>query len=396
MVKISERMKKISESPTLATSAKVNVMKAQGKDILNLTVGEPDFDTHVSILNAAVEAIQSNKANHYTPTAGILPLRQAIVDYHQKYDGVTFAVNQVIVTEGAKNALFALFQVILNPGDEVIVPAPYWVSYTEQIKLAGGVNVLVETAPEKGFKLTVEDLEKHRTEKTVALLLNSPSNPTGMIYTPEELKAIGEWAVEHDVLIIADEIYYRLTYNGNNAISIASLSEEIKNQTIIINGISKTYAMTGWRIGYAIGNAEIISKMIELSSHSTSNPAGPSQYGALAALTGPQDFVEEMRAAFEARLNFFYPLVASIPGFKVTKPQGAFYLFPNVKEAAEMCGFKEVKDFTLALIEEANVALVSGDGFGYPDYARISYTVREELLAEAVDRIKKFIETHKK
>lgn len=230
MVKISERMNKISESPTLATSAKVNVMKAQGKDILNLTVGEPDFDTHASILNAAVEAIQSNKANHYTPTAGILPLRQAIVDYHQKYDGVTYAVNQVIVTEGAKNALFALFQVILNPGDEVIVPAPYWVSYTEQIKLAGGVNVLVETAPEKGFKLTVEDLEKHRTEKTVALLLNSPSNPTGMIYTPEELKAIGEWAVEHDVLIIADEIYYRLTYNGNNAISIASLSEKSRTR----------------------------------------------------------------------------------------------------------------------------------------------------------------------
>lgn len=396
MVKISERMKKISESPTLATSAKVNVMKAKGLDIINLSVGEPDFDTHSSILNAASEAIQSNKANHYTPTAGILPLRQAIVDYHKKYDGVSYEPNQVIVTEGAKNALYTLFQVILNTGDEVIVPAPYWVSYTEQVKLADGVNVIVDASPENEFKVTLAQLESHRTDRTVAIILNSPSNPTGTIYTPEELKEIGEWAVANNILIIADEIYYRLVYNGNTAISIASLSEEIKNQTVIINGVSKTYAMTGWRIGYAIGNVEIINKMVELSSHSTSNPAGPSQYGALAAFSGPQDFVEDMRKVYEERLNFFFPLVQSIPGFKVTKSKGAFYLFPNVKEAAEMTGFSEVKDFTLALIEEAHVALVSGDGFGYPDYARISYTVSNDLLAEAVDRIKKFIETHKK
>ncbi|MDE1549072.1 pyridoxal phosphate-dependent aminotransferase [Jeotgalibaca caeni] len=392
MVKISKRIAQVAESPTLATSAKVKELKAQGHDIISLTVGEPDFETPKQIRDAAIEAISQNKVNHYTPAAGILPLRQAIVDYYQKYEGLDYQINQVIVTEGAKNALYSLFQVLLDEGDEVMILAPYWVSYTEQVKLAGGVNVIIEAEMENQFKVTVDELEKHRTDKTVAIVLNSPNNPTGSIYSKEELTAIGNWAVEHDIVIVADEIYAKLCYNGNEAVSIASLSEEIKKQTIIINGVSKTYAMTGWRIGYALGNKEVIGKMIDLANHSTSNPAGPSQYAALAALEGEQDFVEKMRQTYEKRLSHFFPLLESIPGFRVLKPQGAFYVFAHVKEAAEQTGYQSVSDFSLAMIEEAKVAVVSGDGFGFPDYVRISYTQDEETLTEAVNRIKAFIE----
>lgn len=396
MVKISQRMLQVEESPTLATAAKVGELKAKGQDIISLTVGEPDFNTPAFIRHAAVKAIEDNLANRYTPTAGILPLRKAIVEYYQKYEQLAYEANQVIVTEGAKNALYTLFQVILDPGDEVIIPAPYWVSYTEQVKLAGGKNVIVSASEENHFKVTVEELEAARTDRTIAIVLNSPSNPTGSIYNADELEAIGNWAVEHDILIVADEIYSKLCYNGNKAISIASLSEAIKQQTFIINGVSKTYAMTGWRIGYAIGNQDVIAKMIELSSHSTSNPAGVSQYAALAAISAEQDFVEDMRQTFENRLNHVYPLLESIPGIKVRKPQGAFYVFANAKEAATMTGYDTVADFSLALIEKANVAVVSGDGFGFPDYIRISYTHSEDVLTEAVKRIKTFIEQNTK
>lgn len=392
MAQISKRMALVEESPTLAISAKAKAMKAEGKDIISLTVGEPDFETPETVREAVVKAIMENKANHYTPTAGILSLRKAIIHYHQQFDGIEYGVDEVLVTEGAKNALYTLFQVILNPDDEVIIPAPYWVSYTEQVKLAGGINKVVAGKSENHFKVTVEQLEEARTDQTVALILNSPNNPTGSIYSQEELLQIGKWAVEHDILIVSDEIYYRLCYHGNQAVSVASISEEIKQQTIVINGISKTYAMTGWRIGYALGNKEIISKMIELSSHSTSNPAAASQYAALAALSGSQEFVERMRKEYEERLDYFYPMLESLPGFTVQKPQGAFYVFANVKKAAEMTGYSSVKDFTLALLEEAHVAVVSGEGFGFPDFVRISYTVEKESLAEAVRRIEGFVD----
>lgn len=392
MFRISKRMSVIEESPTLATSAKVKEMKEKGRDIISLTVGEPDLETPKEVKDAAVAAILDNRANHYTPTAGIMPLRQAIVDYHKKYDKIEYEANQVIVTEGAKNALYTLFQVILDPGDEVLIPSPYWVSYTEQVKLAEGVNVLVTSTPENQFKVTVADLESKRTERTTALVLNSPNNPTGTVYTKKELESIGNWAVEHGIIIVADEIYYNLCYNGNEAVSMASISDRIKEQTIIINGVSKSYAMTGWRIGYAIGDKQVISKMIELSSHSTSNPAGPSQYAALAAISGDQKFVTELRETFEKRLNYFYPLVEKIPGFKVTKPQGAFYIFANCKEAAEIAGYSSVSEFALALIEEAQVAVVAGEGFGFSDYIRISYTLEEKQLKEAVSRINQFME----
>lgn len=388
-------MSVIEESPTLATAAKVKEMKEKGKDIISLTVGEPDLNPPQEVKDAAIAAILDNRANHYTPTAGILPLRQAIVDYHRRYDGLDYQASQVIVTEGAKNALYTLFQVILDEGDEVLIPSPYWVSYTEQVKLAEGVPIIVTAKADNGFKVSVQELEEKRSARTKAIILNSPNNPTGTVYSKEELKEIGNWAVKHDMIIVADEIYYRLCYNGNEAVSIASLSDEIKKQTFLINGVSKSYAMTGWRIGYAIGDQEIINKMVELSSHSTSNPAGPSQYGALAAISSSQDFVEEMRTIFEGRLNYVYPLIEKLPGFKVTKPQGAFYVFADCSEAAKMTGYQSVSDFALGLIEEAGVAVVAGEGFGAPNFIRISYTLEESVLLEAVNRMKQFIEMKK-
>ena len=392
MVKISKRIAQVGESQTLATSAKVKQLKADGKDIISLTVGEPDFDTPENVKQAVISAIQNDLVNHYTPAAGILPLRQAIVDFYQKEEAITYSLDQVIVTEGAKNALYSLFQVILDPGDEVIIPGPFWVSYTEQVKLAGGKNVIINATQENEFKLTVEELEKGRTDKTVALILNSPNNPTGSIYSKEELEEIGNWAVQHDILLVADEIYSKLCYNGNKAVSIASISDAIKKQTIIINGVSKTYAMTGWRIGYALGDEEIIGKMIILANHSTSNPAHVSQHAALAAISEDQGFISNMQKIFEKRLNHVYPLLETIPGFKLTKPKGAFYVFVDASEAATQTGYATVADFALAMIEEAGVAVVSGDGFGYPDYIRISYTQEETVLTEAVNRIKAFIE----
>lgn len=383
-------MLQVEESPTLGISNKVKELKKQGLDIISLTVGEPDFETPKFIRDAAIEAVQQNKTNHYVATSGILALREAIISYHKKHDGVNYETDEVIVTTGAKDALYGLFQTILNPGDEVIIPSPYWVSYTEQVKLAGGVNVLIESKPENEFKVSVKDLEQNRTNKTVALILNSPSNPTGSIYSKEELTEIGNWAIEHDILIVSDEIYYNLCYNGNKAISIASISTAIRNQTIVINGVSKSYAMTGWRIGYALGNKAIINKMTEFASHSA-NPAAVSQYAALAALTGPQDVLEEMRQKFENRLNHFFPLLEEVPGFKLIKPKGAFYIFANAKEAAALTGYETVSEFALGLLEEAKVAVVSGDGFGFPDYLRISYTLNEEILTEAVRRIKEFV-----
>lgn len=393
---LSKRAQNLEPSVTLAASAKAKALKAQGYDVLSLTVGEPDFTTPKNIQEAAIAAIHSGKTSYYTPSAGIPQLRQAIVDYTQKYYGLTYDTKQVIVTDGAKFALFSLFQAILDEEDEVIIPVPYWVSYAEQVKLAEGTPVFVECLEENQFKITLEQLEEVTNVKTKALILNSPSNPTGTIYTKEELTKIGEWAVENDVLIISDDIYGRLVYNGHTFTPIATISEAIRKQTIIINGVSKTYAMTGWRIGYAIGNEEIIKAMTDIASQSTSNPTAVSQYAALEALTGPQDIEEEMRQAFEARLNEIYPLVAAIPGVKLEKPIGAFYLFPNVKGAMELCGYDDVTKWVDDLLEEAKVALVTGAGFGAPENVRISYATDINTLKEAIKRIAAFIETKQK
>lgn len=389
---LSKRAEQLEPSVTFAASAKAKALKAEGKDVLSLTVGEPDFQTPENIKAAAIQAIKDGKT-HYTPSAGIPELRQAIVDHVKTYYGLDYQTKEVIVTDGAKFALYALFQAILNDGDEVIIPAPYWVSYGEQVKLAAGKPVFVEGLHENCFKVTVEQLESAKTEKTKALILNSPSNPTGMIYTKEELTAIGLWAVENNVLIIADDIYGRLVYNGNQFTPIATLGEAIRKQTIIINGVSKTYAMTGWRIGYAVGNQEIIAAMIDIASQSTSNPTAISQYAALEALTGPQETVEVMREAFEARLNEIYPLVAALPGVKLEKPQGAFYLFPNVKETLAICGYDNVTKWVDDLLAEGYVALVTGEGFGAPENVRMSYAADLETLKKAVERMAAFIES---
>ena len=378
---------------TLAAAAKAKALKAQGKDILSLTVGEPDFATPENIQEVAVQAIRNGKASYYTPSAGIPELRQAIVDYIKEYYGITYEPSQTIVTDGAKFALYALFQTILDPEDEVIIPVPYWVSYGEQVKLAEGRPVFVKGEENNGFKITVSQLEASRTPKTKALIINSPSNPTGMIYDQKELQAIGEWAVKHDILIVADDIYGRLVYNGNEFTPIATISEAIRKQTIIINGVSKTYAMTGWRIGYALGNQEIIDGMIAIASQSTSNSTAVSQYAAIEALTGEQDPVEEMRLAFEERLNILYPLVSNLPGVTLNKPQGAFYLFPNVKETLAMCGYENVTKWVEDLLEETGVALVTGEGFGAPENVRLSYATDLGTLEEAVRRIAQFIES---
>ncbi|MBO1299775.1 MULTISPECIES: pyridoxal phosphate-dependent aminotransferase [Enterococcus] len=392
-MKQSKRVERLEPSVTLATAAKAKALKAQGKDIISLTVGEPDFATPENIQEAAIEAIKNGKASYYTPTAGIPELRQAIVSYLKTYYGLTYESSQTIVTDGAKFALYALFQTILDPEDEVIIPVPYWVSYGEQVKLAEGAPVFVTGQEINDFKVTLEQLEQARSSKTKAVIINSPSNPTGMIYTKEELQAIGEWAVKNDILIVADDIYGRLVYNDNEFTPIASISEEIREQTIVINGVSKTYAMTGWRIGYAVGNQDIIDGMIAIASQSTSNPTAVSQYAAVEALQGEQDTVEEMRQAFEERLDIVFPLVADLPGMSVKRPQGAFYLFPNVKETLAMCGYEQVTPWVEDLLEEAGVALVTGEGFGAPENVRLSYATDLATLEEGIRRIRRFIES---
>ena len=392
-MKLSKRINAVAPSATLAASQKARDLKAQGIDVISLTVGESDFPTPEYIADAAIEAINNHTADHYTATNGIPELRQAIVDTHKRIDDVDYGINQVFVGSGAKHVLYTLFQVLIDPGDEVILPVPYWVSFSEHVTMADGKPVFVKGNPDELYKVTVEDLEAVRTDKTVALLINSPSNPTGATYTREEKAAIGNWAVEHGITIIADEIYSQLVYNGSEPSSFASLSDKIREQTIIVNGVSKTYAMTGWRIGYALGNNKVIEAMTKHASQATGNPVGVSQYAAIAAYNDEKNETEEMRLSFEQRLNKAYDLLTAIPGFKLPKkPEGAFYLFPDVTEAAKMTGYDSVDDFGLALIEEAYVVSVVGSSFGLPECLRFSYAVSEEVFAEGMRRIKAFIE----
>ena len=391
-MKISDRVLKMEESVTLASDAKAKKLKEEGKDILFLTLGQPDFHTPENIQDAAVEAIRDGRASFYTVASGLPTLKAAVNTYFEHYYGYSVSPNQVTFATGAKFSLYTFFMAVLNPGDEVIIPTPYWVSYGDQVLMAEGVPVYVKGHQVNDFKVSVEQLEEARSEKTKVLVLNSPSNPTGMIYSKEELLAIGNWAVEHDILILADDIYGRLVYNGNEFVPISSLSEAIRKQTVVINGVSKAYAMTGWRVGYAVGDPEIIAAMSKLTGQTTSNLTAVSQYATIEALTGPQDSVEVMRQAFEERLNTIYPLLCEVPGFDVIKPQGAFYLFPNVKKAMEMKGYTDVTEFATAILEEVGVALITGAGFGAPENVRLSYATDLETLKEAVRRLHQFME----
>jgi aspartate/methionine/tyrosine aminotransferase len=396
-MKLSKRIQNVSQSATLAASQKASDLKAQGIDVISLTVGESDFNTPEYISKAAIETIEQHKGDRYTPVNGIPELRQAIADSYKRDMNVEYGIDQVFIGTGAKNVLFTLFQVLVDPGDEVIIPVPYWVSFSEQVKMAEGNPVFVQGPYDNLYKITVDDLDKAYTDKTVALLLNSPSNPSGAVYSQEEINAIGEWAVKNDVVIVADEIYNRLVYNGQETASFAMASEEVRNQVVIVNGVSKTYAMTGWRIGYALGNKEVISALTKYASQANGNPTGVSQHAVIAAYNNETNEVEEMRQSFEKRLNEAYDLIVSVPGFKLSnKPHGAFYLFPDVSEAAKMTGYDSVDDFNLALIEEAHVVTVVGSSFGIPECLRFSYAVDEETFAEGIRRIKAFIDEKRK
>ncbi|EHJ52267.1 pyridoxal phosphate-dependent aminotransferase [Streptococcus macacae] len=391
MTKLSKRVLAMEESVTLAAGARAKALKAEGRDILELTLGQPDFVTPKHIQEAAIASIKNGSASFYTIASGLAELKEAIRQYMENFYGYKVTPDQVVAGAGAKYVLYAFFAAVLNPKDEVIIPTPCWVSYVEQVKMNEGVPVTLMTSQENHFKVTVEQLEAARTDKTKVVLLNSPSNPTGIIYERHELEAIGNWAVKHDLILLADDIYSRLVYNGAKFTPISSISEAIRKQTVVINGVSKAYAMTGWRVGYAVGDSDIIKAMAKIISQTTSNLAAVSQYAAIEALTGSQDSVEQMRQAFEERLNTIYPLLAEIPGFKVVKPQGAFYLFPNVKKAMELKGYTDVTDFTAAILEEAEVALVSGAGFGAAENVRLSYATDMTTLKKAIKRLNSFM-----
>lgn len=390
-MKLAKRVSALTPSTTLEITAKAQELKAQGYDVIGLGAGEPDFNTPQHIMDAAYQAMLAGHTK-YTPTGGLATLKKEIISKLERDQQLSYDPTEVIVCNGAKHALYTLFQVILDEGDEVIIPTPYWVSYPEQVKLAEGVPVFVEGKEDNEFKITPEQLKAAITEKTKAVIINSPSNPTGMIYTENELKALGEVCVEHNLVIVSDEIYEKLVYGDAKHVSIAQLSPELKELTVIINGVSKSHSMTGWRIGYAVGNKTLIKAMTNLASHSTSNPTSIAQYATIAAYQQPQDAVEEMREAFESRLNIIYDKLIQIPGFSCIKPQGAFYLFPNAQEAAVLAGYKTVDEWTKALLEEEKVALVPGSGFGAPNNVRLSYATSLEQLEKALDRIQAFME----
>lgn len=388
---LSKRIQEVAPSPTLSITAKAKQMKKDGIDVIGLGAGEPDFNTPANIIQAAVDSMEKGYTK-YTPSAGISELKQAIVDKLARDQHLTYEPNQIFVGTGAKHVLYSVFQAIIDPGDEVIIPGPYWVTYPEQVKLAGGVPVFIDTTFEEDFKLSDARLAQAITPKTKALVLNSPNNPTGMAYTKAELEAIGKVAEEHGLYIISDEIYEKLYYgNKQDLVSIASLSDKLYAQTIVINGVSKAYAMTGWRIGYAAAASELIAGMTKLADHLTSNPTSNSQYAAVEAYNGSQEVPQQMYQAFEERMNRFYPQLEKIPGFRPKKPVGAFYFFIETKEAAKQKGYASVDAFVEGLLEEALVAVIPGSGFGMPDYIRVSYATDPELFQTAIDRINEFM-----
>ena len=391
---LSKKALSISPSSTLAIDAKAKRMKAEGIDIIGFGAGEPDFDTPDHIKQAAIKAINDGFTK-YTPASGTLDLKKAICEKFKKENGLDYTPANIVISNGAKHSLVNAFQAICNPGDEVIVPAPYWVSYPEMIKLADGVPVILNTTEEDNFKFTIYKLEAAITDKTKAIVINSPSNPTGMVYSEEELRAIAEIAVKKNIFIISDEIYEKLIYDGYKHISIASFDEKIKDLTIIINGMSKTYSMTGWRIGYSASNAEIAKIMGNVQSHATSNPNSIAQKAAEAALTGPQDAVEMMKAEFVNRRDYMVDRINKIEGLSCIKPNGAFYVMMNISKligkVIDGVVIKGSDDFADLLLEKANVALVPGSGFGTDIHVRLSYATSMENIKEGLNRIEKFL-----
>ncbi|MBD8945966.1 MAG: pyridoxal phosphate-dependent aminotransferase [Clostridiales bacterium] len=390
---ISDKVKSISPSSTLAIDSKFKQMKAEGVDVVGFGTGEPDFDTPDYIKKAAVEAIAGGKTK-YTPAAGTMELRRAICDKLKRENGLDYEPNQIVVTNGAKHALVNTFMAILNEGDEVIIPSPYWVSYPEMVKIADGVSVIIETKEEDEFKFTAKEFEDAITPKTRALVLNSPSNPTGMVYTEEELRSIAEVAVKHNIYVVADEIYEHLIYEGKH-VSIASFNDKIKDLTIIINGVSKTYAMTGWRIGYSASHPEVAKAISNLQSHATSNPNSIAQAATVAALNGGEEEIARMKAEFQKRRDYMVERINSIPGVSCRNPHGAFYVVMNISQLkGKRLGGRTIHtsdDFADVLLEKAGLALVPCSGFGADDFVRWSYATSMENIVEGLNRLETFL-----
>ncbi|MBN1622266.1 MAG: pyridoxal phosphate-dependent aminotransferase [Endomicrobiales bacterium] len=386
---LSNRIQKIKPSATLAITAKAKALKAKGMDIINFGAGEPDFDTPSNIKEAAKRAIDSGFTK-YCPVPGTPDLKQAIIDKFKRDNNIEYAQNEIIVSCGAKHSLFNLFQSILNPNDEIIIPAPYWVSYPDMALICDAKPKIVKTRESDSFKMTPEQLKKAITKRTKALIINTPSNPTGCAYNKEELESLAQVCVKNKILIIADEIYEKLVYDNFMFTSVGSLSPEIKANTIVINGVSKSYSMTGWRIGYAAGDKEIIQSMGKIQSQSTSNPTSISLKAATEALNGPQDEVEKMRREFEKRRNFIVERLNKIQGVKCFNPNGAFYVLPNVDgllgkkyDGKPISSSMELAEY---LIDKAQIAVVPGDPFGAPGYLRLSYATSFENIKVGLDR----------
>lgn len=390
---LSERAKNIKPSPTLAMDAKAKALKASGIDVVNFGVGEPDFDTPENIKEAAVKAIRDGFTK-YTPVGGIDPLKDAIIDKFRSDNGLEYSRDEIIVSCGAKHSLYNVAQALYGRGDEVIIPSPYWVSYPDQVLLNDAVPVVVKTYESDGFMLRPEALEAHVTKKTKAIILNSPSNPTGLTYDGKTLERIAEVALRHGLYVISDEIYEKLVYDGAEHVSIASLGKEIKSRTIVVNGLSKSHAMTGWRVGFTAGPREVIKAMTNIQSQSTSNPNSIAQKAAVEALTGPQDFIGMMRSEFDRRRKFLVSELNSIPDVRCVTPTGAFYAFPNISGLFGKAEGKSIftsADLALFLLEYANVALVPGDAFGDDNYIRLSYATSMENLKKGVERIREAV-----
>ena len=393
-MQFSKKFNSIAPSPTLAIDAKFKEMKAAGHDVVGFGAGEPDYDTPPHIKQAAINAILSGKTK-YTPASGTMELKKAVCDKFLKDNGLSYKPENIVVSNGAKHSLINAFGAILNPGDEVIVPAPYWVSYPEMIKYNDGVPVILYTTEDEGFKFTAEKLEKAITPKTKALVLNSPSNPTGMVYTEKELRQIADVCMKHNLYIISDEIYEHLVYGSAKHVSIASLSEEIKDKTIIINGLSKTYAMTGWRIGFTASNAKIAKLMSNVQSHTTSNPNSIAQEAAVAALTGPTDELKEMISQFDLRRKYMVERINSIDGVSCKEPEGAFYVMMNIEKliGKTIKGklIESADDFAEVFLETELVAVVPGTGFDAPHHVRWSYATSLDNIKEGLSRLENML-----
>lgn len=361
-------------------------MKAEGRDVISFGAGEPDFPTPEHIVAAAQRAANEPVNHHYTANAGLLPLRQAIVDYTQAFSGVPVDPAHVLVTNGAKQAIFQAFAALLDPGDEVLLPAPHWVTYPAGIELAGGITVSVPTSMDDGFRVTVDDLERHRTDRTKLLVFVSPSNPTGAVYPDDEARAIGEWAVANGIWVVADEIYQRLVYGvGEAAPSIAAVTRDLEN-VLIVNGVAKSFAMTGWRVGWMIGPEDVIGAAARHQSHATGNVNNVAQMAALEALNGPQDTVIAMREAFDKRRRVMCDMLAASPRLEVYEPEGAFYVFPGV--AALLGGdYPTAAALAEGLLEESGIAVVAGESFGAPGHIRLSYALSDADLERGVTRM---------